>query len=115
MTIKQQVDYWFVGAKESLSTVRVLVKNQKRTEALFFGHLALEKMLKALCAVRCVPKVKIWGHNLQILADRAGIWNTLSTEQQKELLTIERFNIESRYDDHKHRFRSLYLYIKSIP
>ena len=45
-------DEEFVGTKESLSTVTVLVKNQKRTKALFFGHLALEKMLKALCAVR---------------------------------------------------------------
>ena len=94
-------------AKESLSTVRVLIKNQKRTEALFFGHLALEKMLKALCAVRCVPKVKIWGHNLQILAERADLWRHLDATQKRELTTIDTFNIEGRYDDDNRKFKTL--------
>ena len=52
MTRKQHVDYWLNGAAENMKDMRAALKSKRRTNAMFCGHLAVEKMLKALCAVR---------------------------------------------------------------
>ena len=106
MTVKQQVDYWLAGSYESLDTMRALIKSKKNPEALYFGHLAIEKMLKALCSVRRVQKRYIFGHDLKLLADRANFWAMLTTVQQTELARITAFNIEGRYDDYKRKFKA---------
>ncbi|MBF0236005.1 MAG: HEPN domain-containing protein, partial [Desulfamplus sp.] len=70
--------------------------------ALFFGHLALEKMLKALCVKEHrehAPPI----HNLVRLAKIAGI--ELDVQTESHLVTITAFNIESRYPDFKSSFR----------
>ena len=106
-TIKQYVDYWIKLSNDSLLDMRAAYRSGRRTNALFCGHLAVEKMLKALCAVRLVPSQEIWGHNLFKLASSAGLWVHLSVAQQTELATITTFNIEARYDDLKRQFAQL--------
>jgi HEPN domain-containing protein len=70
--------------------------------ALFFGHLAIEKLLKALCAVRVqqhAPPI----HNLIRLARGVGL--ELNEARTGALITITAFNIETRYPDIKRAFR----------
>ena len=105
MTRKQHVDYWLHGAAESMKDMRAAIKSKRRTNAMFCGHLAVEKMLKALCAVR--GKKLQREHNLLKLAKEAGLIAALTTAQQNELLTITSFNIEARYDDYKLRFHAV--------
>ena len=107
LTLKGHVDYWIKLSSESLLDMRAAVRSGRRTNALFCGHLAVEKVLKALCAVRRVPANQIWGHNLYKLADAAGLWAGLSDAQKVELATITTFNIEARYDDYKRQFSIL--------
>ena len=83
--------------------MRAAIKSKRRSNAMFCGHLAMEKMLKALCAVR--GKKIYREHNLLKLAKEAGLIVTLTIAQQEELLTITGFNIEARYDDYKLRFQ----------
>jgi len=97
ITVKQHVDYWLKGAAENMIDMRSNVKNKRRIMALFCGHLALEKMLKGLCAVRNIEVIK--EHKLYNLAVKAGL--NLSSAQRDELLYITTFNIEARYDDFK--------------
>ena len=104
MTRKQHVDYWLHGAAENMKDMRAALKSKRRTNAMFCGHLAVEKMLKALCAVR--GKRIYREHHLLKLAKEAGLIVTLTTTQQEELLTITGFNIEARYDDYKLRFQA---------
>lgn len=102
MTRKQHVDYWLHGSSENMKDMRATIKSKRRAMAMFCGHLAIEKMLKALCAVR---DVEVWrDHKLLNLADNAGLTNSLSDEQLRELAIITSFNIEARYDDTKQRF-----------
>ena len=82
MTIKGQVDYWLRLSNESLLDMRSALRNGRRVNALFCGHLALEKMLKALCAARYVPSADIWGHNLLKLAKDANY--SLDATQRSE-------------------------------
>jgi HEPN domain-containing protein len=104
LTQKGQVDYWMKLSNNSLLDMRAALRSGRRVNALFCGHLALEKMLKALCAARNVPTSEIWGHNLFKLANMIGLWDTLSSEQQVELTTITTFNIEARYENQKMQF-----------
>jgi len=105
MTRKQHVDYWLQGATENLKDMRSAIKSKRRTNAMFCGHLAVEKMLKALCAVRNIPIDR--EHKLLVLAKDSGYINQLSATEQQELLTITSFNIEARYDDYKRRFHAV--------
>ncbi len=104
-TAKAQVDYWLKLSKESLLDMRAALRSGRRMNALFCGHLAIEKILKALCAVRRVPSSQIWGHSLVILTSKAGF--TLSNIQVMELGTITGFNLAARYDDHRRQFAKL--------
>jgi len=72
---------------------------------MFCGHLAVEKMLKALCAVRNVKIDR--EHKLLKLAKDSGYISNLSITEQQELLTITSFNLEARYDDYKRRFHAI--------
>jgi len=105
MTRKQHVDYWLHGAAENLKDMRSAIKSKRRTNAMFCGHLAVEKMLKALCAVRNITIDR--EHKLLVLAKDSGFITQLSAIEQQELLTITSFNIEARYDDYKRRFNAI--------
>ena len=70
--------------------------------ALFFGHLAIEKLLKSLYVERQkqhAPPI----HNLQRLARLAGL--DLDEARRDTLILISSFNIEARYPDLKRSFR----------
>ena len=104
MTRKQHVDYWLHGAAENMKDMRAAINSKRGSNAIFCGHLAVEKMLKALCAVR--GKRRYREHRLLKLAKESGLIGTLTSAQQEELLTITGFNIEARYDDYKQRFQA---------
>lgn len=95
--------FWVEEAEESLLVAEHLVEKEDFSYALFFGHLALEKMIKGFCVgtrKEHAPPV----HNLVRLAGLAGI--EFDEETKKALVTITGFNIESRYPDFKRSFRS---------
>jgi len=71
---------------------------------MFCGHLAVEKMLKSLCAVRGTDIQR--EHKLIKLAIECGLDATLTFDQREELQIITSFNIEARYDDFKMRFHA---------
>ena len=94
--------YWMDEAKEALDVTEHLFEKKDYSYALFFGHLAVEKMLKALYVKKKkehAPPV----HNLQRLAKLAGI--PLDEDKTDKLILISSFNIEARYPDLKRSFR----------
>ena len=103
ITAKQHVDYWLKLSSESLADMRAALKSGRRSNAMFCGHLAVEKMLKALCAAKRIPIIR--EHKLLKLSHKAGL--ALTVDQETELGTITNFNITARYDDYKLRFHQL--------
>lgn len=94
--------YWLTEAKEALLVAEHLVEKADYSYALFFGHLAIEKALKALYATRLrehAPPI----HNLLRLAKSANL--ELDERHAEALITITAFNIEARYPDMKRAFR----------
>ncbi len=94
--------YWIKEAEEALTVAEHLSEKGDYSYALFFGHLAVEKILKALYVgnkKQHAPPT----HNLQRLAREAGL--SLDEEKSQTLLLITSFNIEARYPDIKRSFR----------
>jgi HEPN domain-containing protein len=97
------VNYWLVEAAEALQVAEHLVEKRDYSYALFFGHLAVEKTLKALYALHRQEHAPLL-HNLVRLARSAGL--ELDPNQTQALVTITAFNIEARYPDLKRSFRA---------
>jgi HEPN domain-containing protein len=94
--------YWLTEAEEALQVADHLVEKEDYSYALFFGHLAIEKLLKAVYVLHCQEQAPPL-HNLLRLARSAG----LEPDEFKAdaLITITTFNIEARYPDVKRTFR----------
>jgi HEPN domain-containing protein len=100
--IERVKTYWLTEAEEALQVAGHLVEKADYSYALFFGHLAIEKLLKALYAARVqehAPPI----HNLLRSARGAGL--ELDETHTDALVKITAFNIEARYPDMKRAFR----------
>jgi HEPN domain-containing protein len=102
LNIEEIKAYWLTEAEEALQVTDHLVEKGDYSYALFFGHLAVEKILKSLYVVHHkehAPPI----HNLLRLAKAAG----LKPDRAKAdmLIKITAFNIEARYPDIKRAFR----------
>lgn len=94
--IDKQVAYWRDGAGEDMTTAAYLLDGKRTRPALFFAHLALEKLLKAhICRVTrdLAPRI----HNLRRLAGLARL--EPSREHQEVLARMNEFNLEGRYPE----------------
>ena len=99
---REVIKYWLTGSKEDFDSAEILYKNKKYHHALFFCHLSIEKMLKAII-VKSTKTAPPLTHDLVRLAERAGV--PLNELRKNELAEITTFNIEARYDDYKLSFR----------
>jgi HEPN domain-containing protein len=102
LDISQIKSYWTSEADEALSVAEHLFDKKDYSYALFFGHLAIEKILKSIYVdnkKEHAPPI----HNLQRLARLAEV--TLDEEMNETLILISSFNIEARYPDLKRSFR----------
>jgi HEPN domain-containing protein len=100
--MQKTIDYWLEEAEEALKVADHLFEKKDFSYSLFFGHLAVEKFIKAIYVQKRnehAPQI----HNLVRLAEQAGI--VMSPEQKETLIIITAFNLESRYPDEKRSFR----------
>jgi HEPN domain-containing protein len=102
MNLNDIIKYWIESAKESLETSGTLINNSRFVHAMFFLHLAVEKMLKGYYIYSCKEDAS-FTHNLVVLASK--IPNEKFTDVQLHFLAeVSRFNIAARYDDYKRNF-----------
>ena len=64
--------FWATEAEEALHVADHLVEKEDFSYALFFGHLALEKVLKGICVNKLKDHAPLI-HNLVRLAGIAGL------------------------------------------
>lgn len=97
-------NHWVVTSNDDFQTMVALYSSKSYNWALFLGHIAIEKLLKALY-------VNLYGkhappiHNLYRLAKLCRLEPT--DEYSDWLDTITSFNINARYDDYKREFYNL--------
>lgn len=95
------ISYWSESAKYDLDTALALFRANKYPYALFFGHLAIEKILKAL-VVKGTKRHAPHTHSLPILASKLTI--KVPEEIKKRLADFMEFYLEARYPEEQKKF-----------
>ena len=98
MEYKKLVEYWRKSAEHDYETMLGLYRIRRYSDCLFFGHMVLEKMFKAL-VVRNTEKDAPYVHNLVSLAKLSGL--TLDKIDLALIGQINEFNIRARYPEYK--------------
>jgi len=102
MSNDEKAHYWLTSAEQDWKVARHLFEKRDYPYALFFGHLTVEKVLKALVVARTGNQPPMT-HRLMLLVEKAGL--ALSEEQSELLEAVTDFNLEARYPDEKFSFR----------
>ena len=96
INIEKQITFWKDSAHEDWDVARQPIDSAWTRHGLFFVHLALEKMLKAIVCRHTqdlAPRI----HNLTRLAEIAGL--SPDANQRALLAEINAFHIEGRYPE----------------
>jgi len=101
MNIQKIIAYWVESSKRDFEVAKDLFKKKHYSYCLFFCHLTLEKILKAL-VVKTTKQQAPYLHDLRKLAERAELDS--SPKQFTRLDKISTFNIAGRYNDFKLKF-----------
>ena len=102
MTIEEHIKYWQEGSQRDLESAEAIFKSGRYDWCLFVGHLALEKILKALFVARNDNKIPPKLHNLVRLAELSKI--ELNDQEKYYLDKISDFSLQTRYPDYQLEF-----------
>jgi HEPN domain-containing protein len=95
---KNEIKYWVETSKHDYKTMLGLFSIKRYSDSLFYGHIVLEKILKALVVQKIgekLPKI----HNLETLAVLAEV--KIKKKDINLLNIVNRFNIRARYPNFK--------------
>ena len=105
MTKQDHINYWITSAAGDRNSIEALFNTQNYQQALFWGHLMIEKLIKAHWikdnADNHPPRI----HNLVFLHDQTTL--NLDKEQTDFLGRLNNFQLEGRYPDLKFRMLKL--------
>lgn len=93
--------YWLKSSREKRKTMKSLYAARRYADCLFFGHLILEKVLKALVVLETHENAP-FTHNLSQLSELAGL--TVNQQVAGLLAEVNEFNIATRYPDDRLEF-----------
>ncbi len=96
INIIKQIEYWQTGAEEEMLNAKIMIENKRYLAGLFFCHLSIEKILKAL-VVKITKDHPPRTHDLERLLVIAQL--TLDDEQMIFLTEMQVFQIEGRYPE----------------
>ena len=95
--INKQIQYWKDGAFSDLKTADILIEENRFLHGLFFCHLSIEKILKALVVQQTkdlAPKT----HNLLLLLSRTTV--SIDDADNRFLGILMKYQLEGRYPDY---------------
>ena len=101
MIKREKIGYWLKSSTKDWRVANHLFEKGDYPYALFFGHLAIEKLLKAIF-VEKFNDVPPYTHRLVFLAEKIGL--DVSPERLELLEVITDFHLEARYPDEKFSF-----------
>ncbi len=92
--MERTVSYWLEGARYDRGVADAMFKSKKYPYALFMGHLALEKILKAL-VVKNTKTHAPFTHSLPYLAENSKL--EIPEDILVKLREFMEFHFEARY------------------
>ena len=102
--IDKILTHWIETSDDDFNTMFILFRSKSYHWALFMGHIAIEKLLKAYF-VKYNQSHAPFTHNLYRLAELSGL--EISEEHAEWLFKITTFNLNARYDDYKKEFYNM--------
>jgi len=72
INIAKQIEYWRTTAESDVETAEILINSRKYVEGMFFCHLCIEKIIKAL-VVKQTENIPTKSHDLFYLLDIAKV------------------------------------------
>lgn len=99
--VEKTVQYWREGAEYDIDVAKAMYKTKKYPYALFMGHLALEKLLKAI-VVKTTREHAPYTHSLSLLAEKLNI--EIPQKIIKSLVQFMEFHFEARYPEAQKKF-----------
>ena len=97
-TKQEHVDYWISQVSDDWDAVDALFVRHKYLQSLFFAHLTIEKLCKAIWIKHNEINVPPKTHNLLYLLSQTPI--KLTEEHSEFMLSLNRFQMEGRYPDY---------------
>jgi HEPN domain-containing protein len=105
MTKEQHIDYWINSAEEDWLSVEALLDRKRYLHCLFWAHLTLEKLAKALWVkhheANLPPKI----HNITWLLGNSNI--DLGKDRMEFLENFNDFQLSSRYPDYLNKIHKV--------
>ena len=98
MTKQQYIDYWINTAEDDWGSVELLFNGKKYLQCLFWAHLTLEKLAKALWVKNHTENTPPKIHNLIWLLEQSNI--DLGEEDMNFLVNFNNFQLSARYPDY---------------
>lgn len=96
LNIAKQIEYWCSTADSDIETAEILVTSGKYIEGMFFCHLSIEKIIKAL-VVKQTENIPVRSHDLFHLIEIAKI--EITEEQSNFLQILMKYQLEGRYPE----------------
>ncbi len=96
INVAKQIDYWCNTAENDIETAAILITSNKFMEGMFFCHLSIEKILKAL-VVKQTENIPGRSHDLFYLIEIAKIG--ISEEQSDFMQILMKYQLEGRYPE----------------
>jgi HEPN domain-containing protein len=101
MSTEEKIRYWVKSSRTDWKVANHLFEKGDYAYALFFGHLTIEKLLKAIF-VKKFNEAPPRTHRLVFLAEKVELG--MSSHRLELLEVITDFNLEARYPDEKFSF-----------
>ena len=96
INIAKQIEYWSNTAENDIETAAILVTSSKYIEGMFFCHLSIEKIIKAL-VVKQTENIPVRSHDLFYLIEIAKI--NITEEQSGFMQILMKYQLEGRYPE----------------
>jgi HEPN domain-containing protein len=96
INVAKQIEYWCNTAENDIETASILIKSGKYIEGMFFCHLSIEKIVKAL-VVKQTENIPVRSHDLFYLSEIAKI--EIAEEQSNFMQILMKYQLEGRYPE----------------
>ena len=100
MTKDEKVKYWVDLSEEDFRVAKSLLKLKHFLYVGFMCHQCIEKIFKAAYEHQ-IDNTPPFVHDLMLIANRAGIFESLDDEQIDFIEQLSPLNIRARYPDYK--------------
>ncbi|MDT3740886.1 MAG: HEPN domain-containing protein [Candidatus Kapabacteria bacterium] len=105
LTKEEHIKFWIEQAGDDWSAVDTLFQGKKYLQSLFFAHLVVEKICKALWIKFNIDNVPPRSHNLIYLLSQTPI--DIPQNLSEFMLNLNRFQLEGRYPDYMTKMHNI--------